>query len=159
MADTKTMQGLDDLLDKLKALPPEIVSKSGGPVLAGLRKGANVVKKQAKVNIKRALLTGPDRGYVSTKTLERAIVTRRMKDPQRYGANEGVSVRASGKKYPGREESAAQVGRYLELGTEKQPAEAWMTPAYFATKEAALEAIVSGIEDGINKAIAKVSVK
>lgn len=45
MADTKTLHGLDDVLDTPKSLPPEIASKRGGPVKSALRKGGVVVRK------------------------------------------------------------------------------------------------------------------
>ena len=49
--------GLDGVLDMLKKLPPEIVSKRGGPVRAALRKGALVIQKQEKANL-QAIISG-----------------------------------------------------------------------------------------------------
>ena len=45
------LTGVDDVLASLKALPPEIVSKRGGPVKTALRKAAQVIRKQAIANL------------------------------------------------------------------------------------------------------------
>ena len=42
-----------DFLRLLKALPPELVSKRGGPVLAGLRRGGNAMRKYWRQEIDR----------------------------------------------------------------------------------------------------------
>ncbi|MFV0673662.1 hypothetical protein ACLIWX_20855, partial [Variovorax sp. tm] len=52
MADTRTMKGLDGLLDQMKKLPADIVSKRGGVVAPALRKGGVVIQKQAQANIR-----------------------------------------------------------------------------------------------------------
>lgn len=159
MADTRTLHGLDDILAKLKSLPPEIASKRGGPVAKALRKGAVVIQKEAKANIRRVTQNTEASGYVSTKTLEKAVVVRKDSNPQRSGANERYSVRISKKKYEGVETLATQTGRWLEYGTEKQKAEPWMTPAWFSAREKALNTVVTELISGVDKAIAKVSRK
>ncbi|MDM0024078.1 HK97-gp10 family putative phage morphogenesis protein [Variovorax saccharolyticus] len=157
MADTQTLKGLDDVMAKLRALPPEIASKRGGPVKAALRKGAVVIQKEAQSNIRKVTQDTEASGYVSTKTLEKAIVVRRDPNPQRSGANERYRVMISRKKYEGRDTKAVATGRYLEFGTEHQKAEPWMTPAFMSTKERALLTIVDELSKGIDRAIAKVS--
>lgn len=157
MADTRTLHGLDDVLAKLKALPPEIASNRGGPVKAALRKGAVVIQKEAQANIRRVTQNTEEAGYASTKTLEKAIVVRRDPNPQRSGANERYRVLISRKKYEGRDTKAVATGRYLEIGTEHQKAEPWMTPAYMSARERALSTVVDELGKGVNRAIAKVS--
>lgn len=157
MADTRTLHGLDDVLAKLKALPPEIASKRGGPVKAALRKGAVVIQKEAQANVRRVTQNTEGAGYASTKTLEKAIVVRRDPNPQRSGANERYRVLISRKKYEGRDTKAVATGRYLEIGTEHQKAEPWMTPAYMSSREKALSTVEQELIKGVNRAIAKVS--
>ena len=157
MADTQTLKGLDDVLAKLRALPPEIVSKRGGPVAASLRKGGNVIQKEAKANIRKVTQNTEEAGYASTGTLEKAVVVRRDPNPKRAGANERYRVLISRKKYEGRDTKAVATGRYLEFGTEHQKAEPWMTPAFMSSKERALQTVVDELLKGIEKAIAKVS--
>lgn len=155
--DTRTLHGLDDVLAKLKALPPEIVSKRGGPVAAALRKGGNVIQKEAKANIRKVTQDTEASGYASTGTLEKAVVVRRDPNPKRAGANERYRVLISRKKYEGRDTKAVATGRYLEFGTEHQKAEPWMTPAFMSSKERALTTIVDELNKGIDRAIKKVS--
>lgn len=165
MADTRTLRGLDDVLTKLKALPPEIASKRGGPVKAALRKGAVVVQKAAQENVRRVVANTEAAGYTSTKVLEKAIVVRRDPNPQRSGASERYRVLiARGRKYGdrlnkkgGKPLTAVMTGRWLEIGDERQPAEPWMTPAFMSSKERALSTVEEELIKGVNRAIDKVS--
>jgi HK97 gp10 family phage protein len=164
MADTRTMKGLDGLLDQMKKLPAEIVSKRGGVVAPALRKGGVVIQKQAQANIRAVTRNTVAEGYTSTQTLEKAVVVRRDPNPQRSGAAERYRVViARGRKYPGgrvnkkggKPLTAVMTGRYLEYGTEDQPAEPWMTPAYMNKREAALITVVDEMGKGVQKAIRK----
>lgn len=156
-ADSRTLHGLDDVLTKLKSLPPAIASKNGGPVKSALRKGAVVVQKEWKANIRRVTQDTEGQGYVSTKTLEGAVVVRRDSNPQRSGANERYRVMISRKKYAGRDTKAVATARYLEIGTEHQPAEPTLTPAFMSSREKALQTVVTELSRGVDRAIRKVS--
>jgi len=164
MADTRTMKGLDGLLDRMKTLPAEIVSKKGGIIAPALRKGGQVIQKQAKANIRAVTRNTEAEGYTNTQTLEKAVVVRRDPNPQRSGAAERYRVViARGRKYPGgrlnkkggKPLTAVMTGRWLEFGDEKQPAEPWMTPAYMSTREQALNTVVDEMGNGLQKAIRK----
>ena len=54
------VSGLDGVLDTLKSLPAEVVSKRGGPVRAALRKGAVVIQKQEKANLQAVTVNADD---------------------------------------------------------------------------------------------------
>ena len=164
MADTRTMKGLDGLLDQMQKLPADIVSKRGGVVAPALRKGGVVIQKQAQANIRAVTRNKIGEGYINTDTLEKAVVVRRDPNPQRSGAAERYRVViARGRKYPGgrvnknggKPLTAVMTGRYLEYGTEDQPAEPWMTPAYMNKREAALNTVVDEMGKGVQKAIRK----
>lgn len=155
MADTHSIKGLDGVLDMLKSLPAEIVSKRGGPVKTALRKGAVVLQQEAKSNIRRVTQKTESKGYVSTKTLENAVVVRRDPNPKREGANERYRVLLSRKKYLGRDLPVVATGRFLEFGTEHQRAEPWMAPAFMTAKERALNTVVDELNKGIQRAIKK----
>ncbi len=164
MADTRTLKGLDDVLDKLRSLPPEIASKNGGPVKASLRKGGVVIQKAMKANIQRVTRDTEAEGFTSTRVLENAVVVRRDSNPQRAGANERYRVLiARGRKYGDRKNkngkpvTAVMTGRWLEGGSEKQPAEPWATPAYFSAREEALSTVEKDLAAGVEKAIRKVA--
>lgn len=164
MNDTQTLHGLDDVLRKLKSLPPALVSKRGGPVGAALRKGGNVIRKEWQDQVQR-IIDEPNVRHDgidaerSTGLLKKSIVVRRDGKPWRSGASERYIVRISNKKYPnatGRKPvTTAQVGRLLETGTEKRQPMPWATPGYMAKRQEALNTIVRELNAGIAKAIRK----
>ncbi|TMS58528.1 hypothetical protein MW7_007335 [Imbroritus primus] len=158
MADTQTLKGLDDVLAKLKALPPEIVSRRGGVVRSALRKGALVIQKEAQEQVRRIVAQPEDPPYVSTKTLENAIVTARSRNPERKGANESYSVlvtRGKKGKYADGKTKAVATGRYLEFGTEKRAPTPWMAPAFMSARQRALDTVVTELQRGVARAIRK----
>ncbi|VVE49894.1 hypothetical protein [Pandoraea sputorum] len=158
MNDTKTLKGLDNVLRQLQSLPPEIVSKRGGPVKSGLRKGAVVIRDEWKRRV-QAIVDAPNKGDVPTKSLgilKESIIATRNSKPHLIGANEAYRVRIKGKvaypKYRGKNVTPYGVGSMLERGTERRPPMPWATPGYFTTRDAALAAAV----DEMNKRIAAV---
>jgi HK97 gp10 family phage protein len=156
MADTQTLHGLDDVLARLKALPPEIVSKRGGPVKSALRKGAKVIADRAVANI-RAITSQPEGegdGYVSTDTLAKSVAVSRDPKPQQAGANERYRVHLRKRTYPDGTRTIA-TGRYLEFGTEKRTATPWLQPAFMETRQRALDTVVDELGKGIARAIKK----
>lgn len=158
MADTQIISGLDDVLNKLKALPPEVVSKRGGPVKSALRKGGVVVQQAMRANI-RAIVAEPNAegfDYVSTGTLEKSVVVRRDPRPERTGANERYRVLVARRKYADGTPVIA-AARWLEFGTERMQAKPWATPAYFEARQRALDTVVSELRNGIDRIVRKMS--
>lgn len=155
--DTQTLHGVDELLRKLKSLPPEIVSKRGGPVKSALRKGGIVIQKSAQNHLSAIVQKEDEDGYVSTGTLSKAIVVRRDPRPQRSGANERYRVLIARKKYPDGTKTVA-TARYLELGTEKRVPTPFLTPAYFASRQEALDTIVNELTRAIERIIKRLSI-
>ncbi|MFC0677524.1 HK97-gp10 family putative phage morphogenesis protein [Lysobacter korlensis] len=158
MADTQTLRGLDDVLSKLRALPPEIVSKRGGVVKSALRKGGKVIADAAVRNI-NAITTRPETeegGYVSTGILAKSVAVSRDPKPQQAGANERYRVHLRKRTYPDGTRTIA-TGRYLEFGTAKRAPTPWLQPAYMETRQQALETVASELGKGIDRAIKKMS--
>lgn len=160
MADTQTLHGLDDVLAKLKALPPEIVSKRGGPVKSALRKGAAVVRDEWRSQVQRVI----DEPNVnaepteSTGLLKESIAVTRDSKPQASGANERYVVRVRNRKYPDKKETTtAQVARLLEYGSEKMTAKPWATPGYMVSRQRALDTVVSELTKGIDRIVKRLS--
>ena len=156
MADTQTLRGLDDVLRKLKALPPAIVSKRGGPVRKALRKGAVVVQKEWQSQIRQIVEQPDPSGYVSTGTLEKNVQVSLDSKPGRSKANEAYRVKIKRKTYPDGTKTIA-TARYLEFGTEDRPATPFATPGYFASRQKALDTIVTELNRGIDAIIKKLS--
>lgn len=156
MADTQTIRGLDDVLRKLKALPPQIVSKRGGPVKSALRKGAKVIAMQAVENITNIADAPDESQYVSTGTLAKSVAVSRDPKPQKSGANERYRVHLRKRTYPDGTKTIA-TGRYLEFGTEKRPPTPWLLPAFMAKRQEALDTVVSELNKAIDRIIKKLS--
>jgi HK97 gp10 family phage protein len=146
-------------MDALRALPPELVGKRGGPILKALRKAAVPLLDDAKRNVRRIIDTpnagGDDR---STGLLLLSLQIARAKLDR--GVN-GEAVRVGikrGQFYPANRQakkektSAAQVGRQLEYGTEKRSPMPWLRPAFDSKKEAAVQVFVAEAKRAIEAA-------
>lgn len=151
------IQGLDGLLDRLKALPKEISGKAGGPVKKSLVAGAKLIADESKMTLQAAINRPNVDGIISRATgfLKSSIQVKRASNPPR-GVAEKVSVRVKrGKTADGT--SVTKYGKALEFGTVKQVATPWLRPAFESKKEAALNVIVSALRDAVAKAEKKVN--
>jgi hypothetical protein len=131
------VKGLDGALDMLKALPPEVVSKNGGPVRVALRKAATMLAKQAQANFVSAVAQVGKSGITdSTGFTEAQIKAKRGKKMPRgvRGERQLVTVRyighPSGKVFRKRPIKANDIAFLMEHGSSKQPATPWLRPAY-----------------------------
>jgi len=146
MADLIEMKlsGLDGVLDTLKQLPPEVVSKRGGPVKAALRKGALVILKAEKANLRAATANANDEGKrESTGLLLKNLIASRGKAPT-SGKGERYLIRVRRKTYTragGKPVTTLQTAQLLEYGSSQQPAEPWIRPAFAANARLAIETI------------------
>lgn len=163
------ISGLDGVLDMLKALPPELVSKRGGPVKAALRKGALVVHKRALANLQAAVTNATDEGArFSTGLLAKNLVVTRGKAPA-DGKGERYLVRVRRKSY-GRADSVRKDGKMakrtalvttlktaqlLEYGSSRQPAEPWLRPAFQATAQTAIATVEQELLRSLDRVVAK----
>ncbi len=161
--DTQTLHGLDGVLDKLKSLPPEIVSKRGGPVKSALRKGAVVIQKEWVANLK-AIIAEPNKGGIphdSSGLLVKNVVVTRDSKPFRLQANERYVVRVRNKRYPkaspGQKQAAttSQVARLLEWGSEHIAPRHWASRGFMSSRQKALDTVVRELNAGIARIIKK----
>ena len=130
------LSGLDGVLDMLKKLPPEVVSKRGGPVRQALRKGALVIRDEARQRVPidsgdlrdslvvtRAKYQGKGEKYIvrsGGKILRQYVKNRRNLQKNR-------ATQTTAKTYE-LDEPPAIYGRFLEYGTSKMPARPWLRP-------------------------------
>lgn len=158
--------GLEGVLKTLRQLPPEMVSKNGGPVKAALRKAAQVLQAQAQENVQRIVDT-PNIGGLPTESiglLKRSIVVARGKQMPSGGKGEIqlVKIRRN-QKYPAELQdktgklSAAKVGRLLEQGTERRSAMPWLRPAFDAKKGEAVSTFVVEINKRLARLVKKLA--
>ena len=152
------LSGLDGVLETLKKLPPEVVSKSGGPVKSALRKGAQVIQREAALNIARATdILGSD-DHTSTGLLLKSLIVSRGKAPL-SGKGERYLVRIKRNTYQrkGKAVTTLKTAQLLEYGSSLQPAEPWLRPAFNTKAPQAIRTIEAELLKGIDRAIRKVS--
>lgn len=155
--EVMTIRGLEGVLDTLKQLPPEIVSRRGGPVKSALRKAALVIRKEAQANVRKIVLEPNVDGLPSDSTglLEKSIIASR--NPRPVGANEQYLVRVKRKRYPGQPKVGTQkVGYLLEYGTERRRAMPWIRPAMSKAPQA-VQVFTDEIKRGIARVVKKLA--
>ncbi len=154
--ETVTIQGLDTVLRRLKALGPA-ASKAGGPVRAAVRKAAVVIVNEAKSNVGR-IIAEPNIGGsdVSTGLLAKSIKPIRAKSPEKYKGETFFVIVPKRTRYPVSRRTpsgigVSTVGAMLEYGTSKRKPMPWIRPAFHAKKEEAARVMVDEVSKGIAK--------
>lgn len=155
-----TLTGLEGVLATLQSLPAEVVSKRGGPVKSALRKGALVIQAEEKARLRAAIAhVAPGGKAESIGLLEKNIIVSRGKAPV-SGKGERYLVRVKGAIYPGRKGkpvTTKQTARFLEYGTEKQPAEPFIRPAVQMKGGEAIATIERELVAGIDRIVRKLA--
>lgn len=149
------LTGVDNVLDMLRRLPPEVVSKSGGPALRALRKGGKVIQRAEIQNLDAQMVHDDDRE--ATGLLRKNIVVSRGKAPT-GGKGERVLVRVRRKTYPGRSGkpvTTLQTANLKEYGSSQQEPRSFIRRAF---NEKAPEAI-STVERELVKDIDRIAKK
>ena len=155
------MHGLAEVVQALKSLPPEVVSKNGGPVRAALRKGAVVIRNQAQINLQASIAAPGITGVTDSTGLTAQQVIIRRKAPRGVkGERFVVSVRykphaTSKGQFRGRTIHYNDIAFILEAGTSVMPAQPWMQPAFNAKAPEAL----ATIERELPRAILRIAKK
>jgi HK97 gp10 family phage protein len=156
------LTGVDNVLASLKALPPEIVSKRGGPVKTALRKAAQVIRKQALANLDSATQNvQADGEFYSTGLLRKNVVVTRGK--QIFGSKgERYLVRVKRRNYERKGKKVVttwQTARLLEYGSSQQKAEPWIRPAARSKAQEAINTATMELVKEINKIKKKLGFK
>lgn len=153
------LEGLNGVLETLKSLPPELVSKRGGPVKAALRKAARVIHKQAMANLERVTSNQTQSGEkLSTGLLKKNLVVSRGKPP--YGSKgERYLVRVRRKSYPrkGKTITTLATANWLEYGSSQQTAEPWLRPAFHMKAQEAIHTAETELLKQIDKVVKKLA--
>lgn len=153
------LAGLNGVLDLLKSLPPEVVSKRGGPVKSAMRKGALVILRQAKANLQAAVSNATASGKrESTGLLLANLVAARGTPPQGLkGERYQVRVRRKGYQRKGQAVSTRKTGSLLEYGSALQPAEPWLRPAFESRAAEAIATVERELVSGLARIVKKLS--
>lgn len=155
MTETVKLQGADGVLNMLRQLPAEVVSKRGGPVRAALRKGAKVIQMQEIANLNAATASG----NTSTGLLAKNVVVTRGKAPT-DGKGERYLVRIRRKGYPNRSAgkgkktsgvTTLKSAQLLEYGSSHQPAEPVIRPAFKSKAQAAITVATASLVEAVDR--------
>ena len=147
MPEFVRIEGVDDLLTAMKRLPPELISKKGGPCKLAMKAGATVIRDEAKARVAVGHQPGDD-----VHVRDNIIVSRDPR-PRASGADvtERFVVRVKRKKQDPKLGPGTKNWGALEFGNEHQAARPFLRPAFEAKKEQALAVIVSKLRDGVAK--------
>jgi hypothetical protein len=143
------LTGVDQTLALLQSLPPEIVSKRGGPVKAALAKGARFLRDHVKTRLAAAIaVNGQDSSGL---LLSSIIATRGRMESGEKG--ERYLIRVKRKRYPrkGRAVTTRQAGAHLEFGTSQQPATPWMRPTLLSQGHETIMLITTDLNKRIER--------
>lgn len=158
MKSTMKVRGLADLGRVLIALPRDISSRSGGPLLFAVNKAADVFIDAAKQNVRALPVSKEDSrdDYVRTGTLERSIRRKRVNKTRE--STEHVIVKPRGGKGRGKNppKGGANVAPYwdeVEFGTSKMPARPFMRPAAHSHSGRALNAFSENFGKAVKRAV------
>lgn len=158
------VEGLKGVLDTLQMLPPELVSKNGGPVRSALRKAAVLIQKQAQENV-QAIIDAPNADGEPSRSLgllKANIIVQRIKPPAGQ-RGERYMVRVRKKAYPrertgpNKGKTALGVGALLEQGTERRDAMPWMRPAFEARRVEAVQVFERELPAAIDRIVKKLA--
>lgn len=162
------LTGVDGVLETLRSLPPEVVSRRGGVVLRALRKGASVITKQAKSNLASAINAVDDSGNpYSTGLLLKTGLSVLRKNPPSGEKGELVRIRVKRATYPNRRLRSGRRGGskmstndsawFLEYGTSKQAARPWLRPAFESKAQQAIDTVQTELKKAIDRVVKKLA--
>lgn len=159
MAEVLKLSGLDGVLQTLKSLPPEVVSKRGGPVKTALRKAAVVIYKAADSNLAAVTANQSEEGArQNTGLLRKNLVVTRGKAPNSgKGERYLVRVRRKGYEREGQSVSTLKTAQLLEYGSSQQPAEPWLRPAFASKAEEAIKTAETELVRAIDRVVKKMA--
>jgi HK97 gp10 family phage protein len=155
------LKGLDGVLGMLQQLPPEVVSRRGGPVKAALRKGALVILREAALNLARATNgLDADGERHSTGLLAKNLVVTRGKQPT-GGKGERYLVRVRRKVYQrnGKPVTTRASAQLLEYGSSQQPPEPWLRPAFNSRAPEAIKTVEAELGAALQRIVRKLAKK
>jgi hypothetical protein len=156
------LEGLDNALAMLKALPPEVVSKNGGPVRVALRKAAAMLAKQAQSNFAAAVASPGASGITASSGFTQAQIKpkRVRKMPpgvkgERFLVTARYVLHPTGNKFRNRPVRANDIAFLMEHGSSKQPATPWLRPAYESKRGEAVAIVQRELPAAIRRVVAR----
>lgn len=149
------IKGIDGVLNTLRSLPPEVVSKRGGPVKSALAKGARFLRDKERENLQAVLEPGEE----STGLLAENIIASRGKAPI-GGKGERYLVRIKRKMYPGRkgeQVSTLKSAQIKEYGSVKQPARSFIRRTVIEQGSQTINVVVTDLVARLDRVVKKLA--
>lgn len=153
---TVEIEGLKELQAALLELPRKTAKNA---LRSAVNAGAAVVRKEARQ--KAPVYTGAvSAGHPPPGTLKRSVIQKFIKEQSNdFQSTFYVTVR-KGKKYRGQGKKAnlsqdAYYAYFVEYGTAKMAAQPFLRPAFEATKEQALQAMLTKLKERIEQEAGK----
>lgn len=175
MTQALDIQGLDEVLDRLQALPKEVVQKNGGPVRKVARNAVHIIRDEARRNMRRIIAapnirTLPDGSRVpsgddaSTGRMVEKILTVKGKQHKTLNGERYMMLIPKRARYPISRKTptgigVATVGRMLEYGTARRQPMPWARPAFHAKKGEAVRHVQRELPKEIDKVVKKLARK
>jgi HK97 gp10 family phage protein len=157
MASVK-VEGLAELTRRLRALPPEIAGKNGGPLRKAIGRAAVIIRDEAKrrapvdLGVLRDNIVAA-RNRRSTQGTEGYYVEVRRKS-RRFGNTKRNRQKGRvGQSYT--YDGQAYYGMMVELGTQHMRAQPFLRPAFEAKKEEAATVFRTELSKAIDAAVRK----
>lgn len=160
--ETVRIEGLEGVMKTLSELPPEVVSKNGGPVRSALAKAARMMRDAAQAKL-QAIIDMPNVDGLpseSTGLLKQNIAAKRGRLRSEKGELYSVYIRRKG--YPdskGKRVTTPQVARLLEYGTEKRQPYPFLRPAFEENKMRVLTLFTEELNRKLASIVKKLSLK
>lgn len=170
------IEGAAGIIETLNSLPPEVVSKRGGPVRAALAKGARVMRDAAKANFRAAVALPGKTGVTdSTGFTEDQIIVKRVRMKWIKGEKYIITVRPkphpsgnllkSAKPYKralkkttkDRAIRANDIAFIMEYGSANQPATPWLRPTFQAKAPEIINIVTADLLRRVNRIVRKLA--
>lgn len=162
------IEGLEGVIETLRSLPAEVVSKRGGPVRKALRKAAIVIRDQEKANLQAHITANAGKSWHDVGgwnkpvgLLMKNIVVTRGKPPF-DGNGERYLVRVQRKIYARstiERVSTLKVAQITEYGREGEPAYPYIRPAVAAKAAEAVRVFATDLLASVDAIVARLERK
>lgn len=157
MAEVSTVKitGIDGVLDTLKSLPKEVVSKRGGPVKLALAKGARFLRDLERQKFQQ--MSHPDEE--DTGLLLGSIISSRGKFAGGRGEKYVVRIKRKSYNRKGRAVTTLKTAQIFEYGSINQPPRPFIRQTFAEGKERALGIVTDDLVKRVDAAVKKLSAK
>lgn len=159
MADELNIQGIEETVAALRALPAALSGRNGGPIRKALYAAAKPLRAEAQQrvrvrtgNLRDNVIIRRDRNPAASGVTERYTVTLRTRRRKYSATRMNKRLNRAGKHYE--DWGNAYYGKFLEFGTSRMPAYPFMRPAFESKKESTVSTFADSLRTQVDQAVA-----